>query len=52
PFVETEVSPYGAIELTDDLRATRRFKVNGQRLKPYEGGENPTPRISLVLTDS
>ncbi|MCI82662.1 hypothetical protein A2U01_0103936, partial [Trifolium medium] len=49
--VVKEVSPYGAVELTD-LGASRTFKVTGQRLKLYEGGEIPTERISLSLTDN
>jgi hypothetical protein len=51
PFLVKDVSAYGAVELTD-LGASRTFKVNGQRLKPYEGGEIPTKRVSLVLRDS
>ncbi|KAK8511445.1 hypothetical protein V6N12_038048 [Hibiscus sabdariffa] len=33
PFTVTEVFPHGAVELEDD--SGQRFKVNGQRLKPY-----------------
>ncbi|KAK8621977.1 hypothetical protein V6N13_097605 [Hibiscus sabdariffa] len=33
PFTVTEVFPHGAIEIEDD--SGQRFKVNGQRLKPY-----------------
>ncbi|KAK8996733.1 hypothetical protein V6N11_020232 [Hibiscus sabdariffa] len=33
PFTVTEVFPHGAIEIESD--SGQRFKVNGQRLKPY-----------------
>ncbi|KAK8625435.1 hypothetical protein V6N13_090307 [Hibiscus sabdariffa] len=33
PFTVTEVFPHGAIEIEDN--SGQRFKVNGQRLKPY-----------------
>ncbi|KAK8508805.1 hypothetical protein V6N12_034908 [Hibiscus sabdariffa] len=33
PFTVTEVFPHGAVELQND--SGQRFKVNGQRLKPY-----------------
>ncbi|CAJ2642327.1 unnamed protein product [Trifolium pratense] len=48
PFVVKEVSPHGAVELQDS-GSSQTFKVNGQRLKPYKGGEIPTERVSLVL---
>ncbi|CAJ2671924.1 unnamed protein product [Trifolium pratense] len=50
PFVVKEVSPHGAVELQDS-GSSQTFKVNGQRLKPYKGGEIPTERVSLVLND-
>jgi hypothetical protein len=50
PYVIKEVFPHGAVELEEPL-SKRTFKVNGQRLKPYKGGEIPTERVSLVLTD-
>ena len=34
PFVVREVSPHGAIEI-ENPKNENRFKVNGQRLKPY-----------------
>ena len=37
PYSVTQVSPYGAIEITHPDKGT--FKVNGHRLKPYHGGE-------------
>ena len=36
PFVITYVFPYGSVDLTRPERG--RFKVNGQRVKPYLGG--------------
>lgn len=44
PFKVVEVFPYGSVELegTDG----QRFKVNGQRVKPYLGGE--IPRIASI----
>ncbi|XP_017640253.1 uncharacterized protein LOC108481662 [Gossypium arboreum] len=33
PFKVTQIFPYGAVEIEDDSGV--RFKVNGQRLKPY-----------------
>ncbi|CAJ2662794.1 unnamed protein product [Trifolium pratense] len=47
PFVVKEVSPHGAVELQDS-GSSQTFKVNGQRLKPYKGGEIPTERVSLT----
>ncbi|XP_020209347.1 uncharacterized protein K02A2.6-like [Cajanus cajan] len=38
PFRVKEVKPYGAIEI-EDPEAQRSWVVNGQRLKPYLGGE-------------
>jgi len=29
----------------------RSFKVNGQRVKPYLGGDLPKARVGLVLKD-
>jgi len=29
----------------------RSFKVNGQRVKPYLGGDLPKERVGLVLKD-
>jgi len=37
PYSVTQVSPYGAIEITHSEKGT--FKVNGHRLKHYYGGE-------------
>ncbi|KAL5578563.1 hypothetical protein UlMin_020262 [Ulmus minor] len=35
PFIITQISPFGAVELED--KSGRRFKVNGQRVKQYWG---------------
>ncbi|CAJ2645795.1 unnamed protein product [Trifolium pratense] len=48
PFKVTKVFPYGAIEVKDPGSA-RTFKVNGQRLKPYYGGESERPIESIPL---
>ncbi|PNY13504.1 hypothetical protein L195_g010160 [Trifolium pratense] len=50
PFEITKVSPYGAVELFDHRTATE-FKVNGQRLKLYEGGTIPVHKEVLHFTD-
>jgi len=50
PFLVKSVSPYGAVELTTP-ESDRSFKVNGQRVKPYLGGDLPKPRVGLILTD-
>jgi hypothetical protein len=48
PFKVVKVYPYGAIEVNDpDSDIT--FKVNGQRLKPYYGGESERPTESIPL---
>ena len=38
PFIVNQVFPHGAVEISKDSEGTR-FKVNGQRLKPYYGGD-------------
>ncbi|KEH21696.1 hypothetical protein MTR_7g015160 [Medicago truncatula] len=50
PFVIKILSPHGAMELMTS-EGDRIFKVNGQRIKPYLGGELPNERVGLVLTD-
>ncbi|KAI3771178.1 hypothetical protein L6452_02337 [Arctium lappa] len=49
PFTIKEVFPYGAIELQGKDGST--FKVNGQRVKPYIGGE-PLEASSFYLNES
>jgi len=48
PFIIKEVKPYGAVEL-EDPATKASWTVNGQRLKPYFGGEvdRLTSTISL-----
>jgi len=50
PFLVKSVSPHGAVELIT-LEGDRSFKVNGQRVKPYLGGDLPKERVGLVLKD-
>jgi len=50
PFIVKNVSQHGAVEVTTS-DGERSFKVNGQRLKPYHGGDLPKERVGLVLTD-
>nr|KYP47823.1 Transposon Ty3-I Gag-Pol polyprotein [Cajanus cajan] len=47
PFRVKEVKPYGAIEI-EDPEAQRSWVVNGQRLKPYLGGE--VERLCCILS--
>jgi len=44
------VSPHGVVELITP-EGDISFKVNGQRVKPYLGGDLPKERVGLVLTD-
>lgn len=46
PFTIKEVKPYGAIEL-EEQSSKRTWVVNGQRLKPYLGGD--LERITTVI---
>jgi hypothetical protein len=50
PFLVKSVSPYGAVELVTP-EGDRSFKVNGQRVKPYLGGDLPKGRVGLILKD-
>jgi len=50
PFLVKSVSPHGAVELITP-EGDRSFKVNGQRVKPYLGGDLPKARVGLVLKD-
>jgi len=50
PFLVKSVSPHGAVELMTP-EGDRSFKVNGQRVKPYMGGDLPKERVGLILTD-
>jgi len=50
PFLVKSVSPHGAVELLTP-EGDKSFKVNGQRVKPYLGGDLPKERVGLVLKD-
>jgi len=50
PFLLKSVSPNGAVELIMP-EGDRSFKVNGQRVKPYLGGDLPKERVGIVLKD-
>jgi len=48
PFMVKEVKPYGAVELEDPaIKAS--WTVNGQRLKPYFGGEIDQLTLTILL---
>ncbi|XP_060969951.1 uncharacterized protein LOC115713732 [Cannabis sativa] len=47
PFTVVKVFPYGAVELKGDGPAT--FKVNGQRLKFYLGGQFDQAKSAMIL---
>ncbi|XP_019418491.1 PREDICTED: uncharacterized protein LOC109329265 [Lupinus angustifolius] len=46
PFLIKEVKSYGAIEL-QDLSSQRSWIVNGQRVKPYLGGD--VERLTTII---
>jgi len=50
PFLVKSVSPNGAVELITS-EGDKIVKVNGQRVKPYMGGDLPKARVGLVLKD-
>ncbi|XP_062104399.1 uncharacterized protein LOC133815597 [Humulus lupulus] len=50
PFLVVKVYPYGAVELREE-DSKREFKVNGQRLKHYWGGEVERNKCSISLED-
>ncbi|XP_071924761.1 uncharacterized protein [Coffea arabica] len=50
PFEVTQVFPYGAVEVVN--ARNERFKVNGQRLKPYLAGEIVPKGFICPLGDS
>ncbi|KAK1381012.1 hypothetical protein POM88_027756 [Heracleum sosnowskyi] len=50
PFKVVQVYPYGAIEF-EDMHSGRTFKVNGQRLKPYLGGDIDRNVSSVTLSE-
>ena len=48
PFVVEKVFPYGTVELIEPTSG-RSFKVNGQRLKIYLGGDVHRQKSSITL---
>jgi len=46
PFLVKNVKPYEAIEL-EDPESKRSWVVNGQRVKPYLGGE--IDRLAIII---
>jgi len=46
PFLVKNVKSYGAVEL-EDPKSQRSWVVNGQRLKPYLGGE--IDRLATII---
>ena len=48
PFVVKEVTPFGVIAIAP-MGSDESFKVNGQRLKPYHGGDIDRGRTSVAL---
>ncbi|GAU27273.1 hypothetical protein TSUD_125540 [Trifolium subterraneum] len=51
PFVIKEVSPYGSVEIFKPGEEDQGFKVNGQRLKVYKGGEFQRHKVALIFRD-
>ena len=47
PFLVKSVSLHGAVELITP-EGDRSFKVNGQRVRPYLGGDLPKERVGLI----
>ena len=47
PFEITQVLPYGAVEIMHPKKGN--FKVNGQRLKRYYGGDIDTKKYVLLV---
>ncbi|XP_061354120.1 uncharacterized protein LOC133298764 [Gastrolobium bilobum] len=51
PFLVKEIRPYGTVEISP-LDSDRSFKVNGQRLKPYLGGEIDRGTATVALAET
>ncbi|MCI31969.1 hypothetical protein A2U01_0053181, partial [Trifolium medium] len=51
PFVIKEVFPHGAIEIYKPGDDNNSFKVNGQRLKIYKGGDIERHKVALLFGD-
>ncbi|KAL5563797.1 hypothetical protein UlMin_033544 [Ulmus minor] len=50
PFKIAQIYPFGAVELEDE-KSGRKFKVNGQRIKHYFGGEVDRQQEAMPLHD-
>ena len=53
PFIIKEVRPHGAVELIDlrEENFEKKWIVNGQRLKPYNGGQLERLTTIIYLND-
>ncbi|XP_006603276.1 uncharacterized protein [Glycine max] len=53
PFIIKEVRPHGAVELVDPREENfeKKWIVNGQRLKPYNGGQLERLMTIIYLND-
>ncbi|MCI37587.1 hypothetical protein A2U01_0058811, partial [Trifolium medium] len=51
PFVIKEVFPHGAVEIFKPGEESSSFKVNGQRLKVYKGGELIRHKVACFFHD-
>lgn len=51
PFIVKTVYPHGAIEVFDKF-PDQPFKVNGQRLKHYFGGEVDRQQVTSILSST
>ena len=50
PFRINQIFPFGAIELEEE-KSGRKFKVNGQRVKQYQGESVARMKITTTLED-
>ncbi|XP_022873162.1 uncharacterized protein LOC111392130 [Olea europaea var. sylvestris] len=50
PYTIIQVFPHGAVEITHDSKGT--FKINGQRLKHYWGGDFSKEKSTVHLRPS
>ncbi|XP_062103150.1 uncharacterized protein LOC133814170 [Humulus lupulus] len=50
-FLIIKVFPFGALDLRDEI-SEREFKVNGQQLKHYLGGEVDRAKTSIIWKDA
>ncbi|XP_045831120.1 uncharacterized protein LOC123922450 [Trifolium pratense] len=51
PFVIKEVFPHGAVEIFTPGEEEKSFKVNGQRLKFYKGGDFNRHKVAVLFED-